>query len=98
MGGKVDKVISPCEIDILYDDGDREYKVPPQNCRSLADMREECKKKKWCKKGASVKCNWKCYGSYYGGKIKNISKSGLDIVYDDGDNEKITNLGLCKKA
>ena len=70
-------------VTILYDDGTRET-VPSKRVRPYT----------WAL-GTRVECRWSGGSEWYTGKITGMAKDGseIDVLYDDGDRERIATGG-----
>lgn len=74
-------------ITIAYDDGTKET-VSSRDVRPYT----------WAL-GTRVECRWSGGKEWYGGKITGLSKDGtkIDVLYDDGDKERIATGGCRSK-
>ena len=95
--GKISMVHSNGTFDILYNDGDKERGVKPENLRSKDSQRSKSDSSSSSssdsegdfEEGDEVEGNYASKGRWYKGKIKRVNSNGTyDLLYDDGDTER----------
>ncbi|GMF29595.1 unnamed protein product [Phytophthora fragariaefolia] len=99
FSGKIKRAHSDGTYDVLYDDGDEEKRVKPENIEAIADpkvdseeerksMKETSTRSKLLAVGKKVKAHYKKGKRLYHGKISRVRPDGTyDIDYDDGEME-----------
>lgn len=104
--GKVAAVTDKHELEVHYDDGDKELTHAPLckhhtggaafSPRRITGEADETLTKRF-EVGDRVSCRWKAGARRYSGKVAGIKLGRLSIDYDDGDKELI-NPGLCESG
>lgn len=84
--------IKGSKVNVQYDDGDVEWIENLSFIRILKPIKLEK-----LQLGARIKGRWKGGGAWYSGKILEINNRQIHVLYDDGDEEWISDLSLIQK-